>query len=382
METISIILPIYNVGKYLENCIESILAQTHQKLEVILVNDGSKDNSLDICEKYAALDSRIILIDKQNEGVSIARNTGMARATGEYIAFVDPDDWIEPDMYTSLLTQAKKWDSPVCLCNFYKDTKRRSQAKCFEFKDEVLIKGDIIEKLINDMVGMSDLLPKYSMVMGSVWRGLYKRSFIESHQLQFVPRLTIMEDLVFMVQVLLKCQCVAIDQNIWYHYVQHPHSALRSYNHQLWEDQLIVYEELEKSLREANLEEEMRNRLDIRYLGMVVTALKNETYMKKDGDLKDTIIHIKEIFTDETLRCVLERIKPIQVEKNTDKVEKQKKSVTKSSKTKKTKKTKKIKMDSSDKSKGRQTKKLESLRSKRGSQITSLYKESKDRYNE
>ena len=323
METISVILPIYNVEKYLEKCLESLLAQTYEALEIILVNDGSKDRSLEICKAYEAKDSRIKVIDKPNEGVALTRNRGLEVATGDYIAFVDPDDWVEPEMYASLMSQIKKWESPVCLCNFFKDTKRRSQAKCFEFEDEMLEGEAIIEKLINDMIGMSDLLPKYTMIMGSVWRGLYKRSFIEAHAIQFVPKLSIMEDLVFMVQVLLKCvssgERIAIDRNAWYHYVQHPNSALHSYNEQLWEDQLVVYEQLEKSLKEANLEEAMRNRLDIRYIGMVLTAIKNETYARKEGDLKESISRIKEIFQDDTLKCVLERVKPIQVEKSSEK---------------------------------------------------------------
>lgn len=319
VETISIIVPIYNVEKYLANCLDSLLAQTHKELEVILVNDGSKDKSLEICKAYAEKDTRIVVIDKINEGVSIARNTGIEAATGDYVAFIDPDDWVEPEAYASMLRQLKKWESPICLCNFYKDTKRRSQPKCFEFKEEVLEGEAIREKLINNMIGMPDLLPKYVYVMGSVWRGLYNRNFLNSNDLRFVPKLTIMEDLVFMVQTLLKCNKVAIDQGIWYHYVQHATSTLHTYNGQLWEDQLVVYELLEQSLKDANLEGDMRNRLDLRYIGMVLTAIKNETYIKKEGDFKETIAHIKEIFTDETLKSVLERIKPIQVEKVAEK---------------------------------------------------------------
>lgn len=319
METISVILPIYNVEKYLEDCLESLLVQTHTNLEIILVNDGSKDSSLEICKSYAEKDARIKVIDKVNEGVAIARNTGIEAATGDYVAFVDPDDWVEPEMYASMLAQAKKWDSPICLCNFFKDTKRRSIPKYFEFENEMLEGNDIIEELINNMIGMPDLLPKYIYVMGSVWRGIYSRAFLNAHQLRFVPKLTIMEDLIFMVQVLLQCQRVAIDQGVWYHYVQHATSTLHTYNGQLWEDQLVVYELLEKSLKEAKLESEMRNRLDIRYIGMILTAIKNETYAKKDGDLKDTLTNLKEIFMDETLRCVLERVKPIQVDKVAEK---------------------------------------------------------------
>lgn len=319
VETISIIVPIYNVEKYLANCLDSLLAQTHKELEVILVNDGSKDKSLEICKAYAEKDTRIVVIDKINEGVSIARNTGIEAATGDYVAFIDPDDWVEPEAYASMLRQLKKWESPICLCNFYKDTKRRSQPKCFEFKEEVLEGEAIRDKLINNMIGMPDLLPKYVYVMGSVWRGLYNRNFLNSNELRFVPKLTIMEDLVFMVQTLLKCNKVAIDQGIWYHYVQHATSTLHTYNGQLWEDQLVVYELLEQSLKDANLEGDMRNRLDLRYIGMVLTAIKNETYIKKEGDFKERIAHIKEIFTDETLKSVLERIKPIQVEKVAEK---------------------------------------------------------------
>ena len=319
VETISVIVPIYNVEKYLANCLDSLLAQRHTELEVILVNDGSKDHSLEICHAYAEKDKRIVVIDKVNEGVSIARNTGLEVATGDYVAFIDPDDWVEPETYASMLSQLKKWESPICLCNFYKDTRKRSQPKCFNFTSEVLEGEEVREQLINNMIGMPDLLPKYVYVMGSVWRGLYSRSFLNYHNLRFVPKLTIMEDLVFMVQTLLKCDKVAIDQGIWYHYVQRATSTLHTYNGQLWEDQLLVYELLEQSLKEAKLEGDMRNRLDLRYIGMVLTAIKNEAYIKKNGDFKDTMAHIKEIFTDETLKNVLERVKPIQVEKAAEK---------------------------------------------------------------
>lgn len=371
METISVILPIYNVEKYLAHCLDSLLAQTYTNLEIILVNDGSKDGSLEVCQSYAEKDSRFIVIDKVNEGVAIARNIGIEAATGEYIAFIDPDDWVEPEMYASMLAQIKKYESPICLCNFYKDTKRRSQPKYFEFESEILQEDEIIEELINNMIGMPDLLPKYVYVMGSVWRGLFDRAFINENKLRFVPKLTIMEDLVFMVQALLKCSRVAIDQGVWYHYVQHATSALHSYNGQLWEDQLVVYELLEQSLKEANLESsEMRNRLDIRYIGMILTALKNETYTKKDGDLKDTLSNIKEIFMDETLRCVLERVKPIQVEKTLEKEDKKttKRKVTKKEKNKYKTLTRK-RTSTSEKPKAFPRK-------------ASLYKESKDRYNE
>lgn len=319
-ETISIILPIYNVEPYIKQCLCSLIAQTYKNLEIILVNDGSTDSSLEICRAYAKIDPRIMIINKQNEGVAIARNIGMEKASGTYIAFVDPDDWIEPEMYDALLKQLKKWEAPVCLCNFYKDYKKKSQAKLFEFDKEVLVGDEIIEYLINDMIGVADLLPKYTMIMGSVWRGLYLRQFLKENQLTFIPKVSIMEDLIFMIKVLLKCEKVAIDSGVWYHYVQHSDSNLHSYNEQLWEHQLIVYQHLEQSLKETGLEEQLRNRLDTRYIGMILTTLKNEMYTKKEGDFKETLGRIKEILTDDTLKSVLERIKPIQNEKKKKKL--------------------------------------------------------------
>lgn len=378
LEKISIILPIYNAEEYLETCLESIKAQTYKHLEVLLVNDGSKDASLDICYRYAQEDKRFKVIDKPNEGVAITRNVGIEHATGEYIAFIDPDDWVEPEMYESMLAKITEYKAPICLCNFYKTTKRRSQPKYFDFDKEVLEDKEIVTELINDMIGMPDLLPKYVYVMGSVWRGLYHAEFIKKEGLRFIPNLTIMEDLVFMVQALLKCNRVAIDHGVWYHYVQHAKSTLHSYNNQLWEDQLVVYQQLEKCLKEANLEEEMRNRLDIRYIGMVLTAIKNEAYAKKDIDLKERLFMIKGIFTDETLKCVLERIKPIHIEKVPEGIES--KSIASKASTKKRVKDKKaIKGQNKKVTNKKKVNKKANMDIER---LRSLYNKSKDEYNE
>ena len=313
VDVISIIVPIYNIEKYLARSIESLIGQTYPHLEIILVNDGSKDQSLSICQEYAKKDKRIVIIDKVNEGVSIARNTGIEAATGKYIGFIDPDDWVEPDMYEKLYNQLKKWDAPVSLCNYFKDSKKRSSPKTFAFKDEVLRGEEVTQKLVNNMVGMPDLMPTNVVIMGCVWRGLFKKEFLDAHELRFSPGLTIMEDLVFMVQTLLKCECVAIEQGAYYHYVQNPSSALHTYNKRLWEDQIKVYHLLEQTFIEMGIEEEMQSRLDFRYIGMVLSAIKNETYMKKNSDLKDTVANIRQICQDEKLKFVLERVKPIQV---------------------------------------------------------------------
>ena len=107
---ISVIVTVYNVEQYLDDCIQSILNQTYTNLEIILVNDGSTDNSLKICQKYKKRDSRIALINQDNAGAVVARKSGIDRATGEYVTFVDGDDWIEMDTYKCILQTAMHED--------------------------------------------------------------------------------------------------------------------------------------------------------------------------------------------------------------------------------------------------------------------------------
>ena len=115
-DLISVIIPVYNVEKYLPECIESVLKQTHTNLEIILVDDGSPDNSPQICDEYAQKDSRIKVIHKENGGVSSARNEGLKIAKGEWISFIDADDWVEKNFCEILLNKAVKTQSDIALC--------------------------------------------------------------------------------------------------------------------------------------------------------------------------------------------------------------------------------------------------------------------------
>ena len=110
---ISVIIPVYNREKSLKKCLDSVMGQTYKNLEIILVDDGSKDSSGVICDEYAAGDSRIKVIHQQNAGVAAARNAGLAMATGDYIGWVDSDDWIEPDMYECMLDNAQKYEADI-----------------------------------------------------------------------------------------------------------------------------------------------------------------------------------------------------------------------------------------------------------------------------
>lgn len=318
MKLVSIIVPIYNAQNDLARCLDSLLEQTLEDIEIILINDGSKDNSLEICKAYAQKDSRVILIDQINSGVSSARNAGLDRATGQYVGFVDPDDWVEPNMYEVMYEKITTLGCHVCVCNYYKDDKNNSTPKRFKTKKEVLDKEEIIDVVVSNMVGADDIMPHYNYVMGCVWRCLYSRAFIEMHQLRFEVGVGIMEDLVFNVRGLLKADKMCIIPEFLYHYVQNPKSILHTYNKNMWPDQMKVHNLLEAYIKEAGLEERMRNRLDMRYVGMAFSAIYNEVNRKSKSGVKYKVDKVKEICADEKLKVSLERMRPIRGSESSD----------------------------------------------------------------
>ena len=160
---VSVIVPVYNVEKYLENCLETLISQTLKDIEIICINDGSKDSSPDILKKYALNDERIKIIDKHNEGLSAARNDGLNVATGEYIGYVDSDDWVDLNFYEKLYNAAKKHNAEVACGNIIRCGNRITKYKV-KFEKEELI-TDNVEKLKVTKV------PKYNYV----WNKIYKR---------------------------------------------------------------------------------------------------------------------------------------------------------------------------------------------------------------
>lgn len=164
---ISVIVPIYNVELYLRQCLDSIIGQTYQNLEIILVDDGSPDNCGDICDVYARSDSRIKVIHKENGGVAEARNAGLAASAGQYIGWVDPDDWIEPDMFEYLLNSAKQHSSDITVCG-----------RAEQYPQSVKVKAWKEPEFLNTEQALRLLL--INQQMGSyLWDKLWKRTLFD-----------------------------------------------------------------------------------------------------------------------------------------------------------------------------------------------------------
>ncbi|HHV97617.1 MAG TPA: glycosyltransferase [Clostridiaceae bacterium] len=208
---ISVIVPIYNAEKYLPQCIESILSQTYKNLEIILINDGSTDNSLSICNYYKSLDNRIIVIDKPNEGVSATRNLGIKLAKGDYISFVDGDDYIEPNMYEVLLTQIENDKSQLCAMISYTINSFEKYKSGYE------------NKVINGNEALKHLL--LLRFPTSVWAYLYSKDIIKNQY--FNSEIHFFEDFEFNYRILSEASRISMCNQRLYNYRSHEDSANR-----------------------------------------------------------------------------------------------------------------------------------------------------------
>lgn len=187
---LSIIIPVYNVEKYLRQCLDSILTQTSQNYEVILVDDGSTDESPAICDQYAKKDKRFKVIHKKNEGVSVARNAGIDICTGEFISFVDSDDWLEPTYVSTLICQMRNADLIFFSHIVHSEDGLKSSYQLKEkFIDNENAKEDFILHLFNNML--------YVDFYGYTWNKAFRRDIIMKNNIRFVSGLTFYEDEIF-----------------------------------------------------------------------------------------------------------------------------------------------------------------------------------------
>ena len=207
---ISVIVPVYNVDRYLDKCIESILSQTYVSFELLLIDDGSTDNSGNICEKYAELDNRVKVIHKENGGVSSARNVGIDNSNGEWIAFIDADDWIYPDYLNSFISSFSQ--NADLYIQGYVDSNgtRLVRPDRYWCSDELIIELDDIY---------------LDQLYGFVWNKLFKSSIIKANALYFNNQITMIEDLLFIYDYLLHSKSVFNISRVNYYYWRHESSA-------------------------------------------------------------------------------------------------------------------------------------------------------------
>lgn len=238
---ISIIVPMYNGVPYITRCINSILGQTYQEIEIIIVNDGSSDSSGDIIRKLAEKHHKIQVINQLNQGVSVARNNGLALAKGEYITFIDADDWIQPSMLQVMIEAIEKTKAKMAICDYLTCDNYKNSVISIHFPEKIMETVLDRESYITDSLLNSDT---------RCWGKLYRRELIG--ELRFRDNITIGEDLLFLIDILPNLsKIVTIDKKAYCYYNNEQGAMLTEFKSS-YMDQIYCWKFAKQGLLENN----------------------------------------------------------------------------------------------------------------------------------
>ena len=288
---ISVILPVYNVELYLEQCLTSIVNQTYSYLEIIVVNDGSTDNSSSIIGNFASRDSRIKVVNKENSGISAARDSGIEVATGDYIMFVDSDDWVESTIIEILLSKIQKYDLVVCSYNRY--YQNNYVKRVFDIEG-MLLANDFQRRLIGLVANeLND--PSQGDSLVTVWGKLYKLSIIKNMNLEFVSTKDIgtCEDLIFNIEYVKYIDKVYIMNLPLYNYRKNNISSFTSrYKENLFYQWRNLFKQIKNLISDNNYFVSLNNRIALSIIGLGLNEVQNPK------GFSNRIKNIKQILND------------------------------------------------------------------------------------
>lgn len=221
MPAVSIVMPVYNVEKFIKKSILSVLKQTFSDFELIIVNDGSADSSMDVANQYAVEDNRILIVNKSNGGLSDARNEGLKNARGEYILFLDSDDEISEKLLEITVKKIRESNADLVMFGYHKDTMNKDEKLLYSNKIKIL-GGTYTQSEKKRIEISSELLD----LMGYAWNKLYNRKFIIDNDISFEKGLSLIEDIVFNKKALIKATKISILEETLYHYKQRNRKSL------------------------------------------------------------------------------------------------------------------------------------------------------------
>jgi len=289
-DKISVIIPVCNVEPYIRKCLDSVAGQTYANLEILLINDGSTDNSGKICDEYAGRDGRFRVFHQNNRGVGVARNIGLENMTGKYTGFVDPDDWIEPDMYETLYGALKSENVPISISGYFKDTCSESLPAA---NRERIPAGAIPTR---DMLLYPLKRDYYMGFCGYMWNKLFDAAIFLNNGLRFDVNLNYGEDVLLYTQAVLtgKCTGAYVDRPL-YHYYQRDGSIARSKSIDLKTGILTVYKKVEELLNENGYPDISRwARGFYCHHASVIAEIAIETLRQMQGKIEEHLEDYKE----------------------------------------------------------------------------------------
>ena len=243
MDLITIIVPVYNVENYIKECIESLVNQTYQNIEIILIDDGSTDSSGCICDNYAESDSRIKVIHKKNEGLGFARNTGLMAAKGKFVTFIDSDDKADADLIERLIKGIFEFDCDTCIGGFRRISESGVVSYEEQYDDAIFSGTNVYNVLFARMLGSSP--DKHDAIRMSVWNVMYSMNIIRENKLKFPSeRKLISEDLIWDSEYYKYAKRVKVINSTAYNYRITPGSLTKKYKPDMLEKICVLYNEM------------------------------------------------------------------------------------------------------------------------------------------
>ena len=243
MDLVTIVVPVYNVEKYLNECVDSLLGQTYKNIEIILVDDGSTDKSGSICDAYAAADSRVKVIHKPNEGLGFARNTGLKAAQGKYVTFIDSDDKADEDLVEKLEKKICETGGDTCIGGFKRISENGIVSYEEKYEEEVFEGEAVYNKLFARMLGSAP--DKHDAVRMSVWNVLYSMDIIRARNIAFPSeRVFISEDIIWDSEYYKYAKKAAVISSTAYNYRITPGSLTQKYKPDMLDKICVLYNEM------------------------------------------------------------------------------------------------------------------------------------------
>ena len=309
MPKISIIVPIYNVEKYIRRCLNSLVNQTFDDIEIIIVNDKTPDDSMKICYEFARNDSRIKIFNKTtNDGLGITRNYGIEKSQGDYIVFVDSDDYVSLDMCERLYSVAKDNNADIVYGGIYYDDNNGNIREKRYVDDIRIIKDNQVNELLLDLIGTRPEEKDDTFMEVSVWKAIFKKDIFVENNINFVSeREFISEDVIFNIDYLSKCKRVVIIPECVYYYSVNPKSLSKVFRTDRFEKVKILYYEIIKKLNEIDNQMNYECRTDRFLIARARTNAKQIIKHKKIIGKYETEKALNKICYDTDLNKILDR---------------------------------------------------------------------------
>lgn len=301
MVSLSIVVPVYNGEKFLKRCVDSILSQDFKDFELILVNDGSTDGSLGICHEYEQKDSRVVVLSKDNEGPYVARKSGVSVAKGQYIGFVDCDDYIDSNMYSIMMTAARQNNADIVASDIILENSNTVQIVHNKIPAGVYFKDDVKNVIIPKMIIHSGFV-NYGIIPGVVVK-IFKRDVLNAALKNLCNCDSIGEDLATVAYCMVRTKTLMIINNASYHYVQSDDSLMRKFDIGRIQKIQGLYNCLLNIQNEA-----LKNQVDP-YISFLVFNAVSECINKSGYDKIKMIKTIKEILNSDVAVKALENTK-------------------------------------------------------------------------